>query len=442
MNLINRMMSYDKAKIENQEQCNCEECVSAENADLKNQIAEYPKLSEEEIEQIISERYSDKDKKTKKFIRKALKVHGDRYDYSNVVYVKNNINVEIICRIEGHKPFPQMPSNHLKGRGCKLCGIKKRADNQRMTLEEFIERSRIIHNNKYDYSKVNYTNATTEVIIICPKHEDFKQTPSSHLCGNGCKKCANEKLAEIKTLILEEFIERANAVHGIGTYDYSKVKYIDSRTEVIITCPKHGDFPQTPDSHWHGRGCKKCANEKLSISSKLTLEEFIKRANEIHDNIYDYSKVVYVGYDAEVIITCPKHGDFKQTPNHHLRGCGCSKCKNNYKGEIAIENYLTRNNIKFEAQKRFKDCKDSNTLPFDFYLPYYNLCIEFDGEGHFKPIKRSKEMTDEQAEEKLNYVQRHDEIKTNYCKNNGINLLRICYDENVEEKLTDYFQNL
>ena len=209
-------------------------------------------------------------------------------------------------------------------------------------------------------------------------------------------------------MTLEEFIEYSNEVHGIGTYDYSKVNYVNMHTEVIIICPKHGNFPQTPSNHLNGQGCYLCGLGKRANNRKLTTAEFIEKANKVQGiGRYDYSKVDYVDAQTEVIIICPNHEipyEFPQTPNNHLSGHGCSKCKNNYKGEIAIENYLTRNNIKFEAQKRFKDCKDKRPLPFDFYLPYYNLCIEFDGEGHFKPIKRSKEMTDKQAEENLKEI--------------------------------------
>lgn len=172
----------------------------------------------------------------------------------------------------------------------------------------------------------------------------------------------------------------------------------------------------------------------------MTLEEFIERANKVHGiGTYDYSKVNYVNMNTEVIITCLKHGDFPQKPDNHLSGEGCPKC-NNYKGEIAIRKFLTECKIEFEEQKKFDDCKDKRQLPFDFYIPFYNLCIEFDGEGHFKPIKRSKEMTDKQAEENLNYVQRHDEIKTNYCKNNGIKLLRLKNYKTIEKELEKYFQ--
>ena len=103
MNSLTRIMSYDKTKIKNQENCNCEECVSVKT--VENQTFEYPKLSDEEIEQIIFERYSDKDEKTKTFIRKALRKHGDRYDYYRTRYIKATEKVEIECRIKNHGIF-------------------------------------------------------------------------------------------------------------------------------------------------------------------------------------------------------------------------------------------------------------------------------------------------------------------------------------------------
>ena len=117
MNSLTRIMSFDKTKVN--QKCDCVDCVSVENAESNNRITKYPKLSEEEIEQIISERYFNKDEKTKTFIRKALRKHGDRYDYSNVNYVNAHTKIEIICRVEGHKPFPMTPNNHLNGNGCK-----------------------------------------------------------------------------------------------------------------------------------------------------------------------------------------------------------------------------------------------------------------------------------------------------------------------------------
>ena len=181
MNSLTRIMSYDKTKNE-------------------NQTVEDSKLSEEEIEQIIYERYSDKDEKTKTFIRKALRKHGDKYDYSNVVYIKSDVDVEIICRVEGHESFPQKPTRHLQGRGCQICGGTKK-----LTKEEFIKRANKIHNHRYDYSKVEYKDMKTDVVIICPIHGDFPQTPSDHLSGRGCKLCGIQKQANKRRMTLKEF---------------------------------------------------------------------------------------------------------------------------------------------------------------------------------------------------------------------------------------------
>lgn len=327
---------------------------------------------EKEFLTVINLKYWWKDEKTKTFIWKAMHIHGYKYDYLNVKYIKADIPVEIICKVDGHKPFSQTPNRHLQGRGCQKCAYIRNSNNRRKTIEEFIKEAKQIYGDKYDYSKVKYIDTHTEVIIICPIHGDFSKTPKAHLNGEGCQLCSIKKRRDEQTMTLEEFIEKANNIYGIGTYDYSKVIYVNNYTEVTIICHKHGEF--------------------------------------------------------------------LKTPNAHLSSQGCPKCKNNYKGEIAIRNFLTEYKIEFKEQKKFDDCKDKRQLPFDFYIPFYNLCIEFDGEGHFKPIKRSKKMTDEQAEENLNYVQKHDKIKTNYCKNKGINLLRIKYDENIEEKLIEYFQ--
>ena len=294
MNVLNRMMSYDKNKKSN-EICNCENCNP-----IIEQIIEYSPLSEEEIEQIIKERYSDKDEKTKIFIRKALRVHGDRYDYSNVVYVKNNIKVEIICRVEGHKPFQQTPHAHKRGQGCSACkgGVK-------ITTEEFIKRAKEIHGeDTYDYSKVKYVNADTDVIIICNNHNEpyeFKQSPSNHLQGHGCELCGIEKRANKRRKLLETFIMESNKIHDEGRYDYSKVVYINNDTNVIIICNNHDEpyeFPQTPRGHLQGQGCPLCNG-----GVKITTEEFIKRANNVHgEGTYDYSKVDYIDAFTNIII--------------------------------------------------------------------------------------------------------------------------------------------
>lgn len=369
-----------------------------------------------------------------------------KYDYSKVKYVDCYTDVNIICHNHDTPyEFPQAPFLHLQGHGCDLCAIKNRANKRRLTLEEFIERANKIHGiGRYDYSKVVYINNTTDIIIICHNHEtpyEFPQTPSHHLLGNGCKLCGIKNRASKRRMTLKEFIEQSRKIHG-DKYDYSKVNYINNSTDVIITCLEHGDFPQTPNNHLSDKGCSKCSWEKLANERKMSLEEFIEKANKKHGlGTYNYSKVVYVNNHTDVIIICPKHGEFKQKPNDHLIDCGCRNChKSN--GEIEVRNFLIKNKIEFEEQKQFDKCKYINSLSFDFYLPKHNLCIEYDGKQHFEKVNWTGKMTEEKMEENLKSNQLRDQIKNDYCKNNKINLLRIRYDENVEEKFEEYFSKL
>ena len=163
----------------------------------------------------------------------------------------------------------------------------------------FIEHAREVHGDKYDYSKVNYINSTTEVTIICPVHGEFKQKPIFHLQGCGCKKCSSKKYTT------EKFIEAARNIHG-DKYDYSKVDYVDCFTDVTIICPVHGEFQQTPHIHLQGAGCSECSGHK-----RYTTETFIAAARKVHGDKYDYSKVEYINSYTEVTIICPNHGEFK-----------------------------------------------------------------------------------------------------------------------------------
>ena len=174
----------------------------------------------------------------------------------------------------------------------------------------------------------------------------------------------------------------------------------------------------------------------------MTKEEFIEKANTVHgEGSYDYSKVEYINMKTDVIIICPIHGEFPQTPNSHIYGeCGCSKCNKN-KGEESVRKFLTENKIEFEEQKKFEGCKNVYPLRFDFYLPKYNLCIESDGNPHSEKINWNGKLTNEQMEKELKLNQKRDDIKNEYCKKNGIALLRV-NNLKAYEKLTEYFQNL
>ena len=189
-------------------------------------------------------------KSNDKFISEAQMIHYDKYDYSKVEYVNAKTKVCIIC--PEHGEFWQTPHNHLQGQGCPKC-----SPTLKLNKDVFIENSNKKHNGKYDYSKVKYINNRTKVCIICPEHGEFWQTPSNHMYGYGCAKCANSLNAENHTSNTDIFIEKAKLIH-LNKYDYSKVKYINNRTKVCIICPEHGEFWQTPDAHLSNKGCPKC----------------------------------------------------------------------------------------------------------------------------------------------------------------------------------------
>lgn len=301
------------------------------------------------------------------FIAKARKIHGDKYDYSKVEYVNANTKVLIIC--PKHGEFLCSPSNHLKGRGCPKCIGRFK------TTDEFIKQARAIHGDKYDYSKTEYVNCKTEVTIICPKHGEFKTKPSTHLNGHGCPLCSGGRQYS-----LEEFLRKSKIIHG-DKYDYSKVIYTKSNKKVCIICPKHGEFWQTPVDHLQGKGCFKCAIDKHAENDKFTKEEFINKARMIHGDKYDYSKVEYINSITPICIICPKHGEFWQIPNNHLRGKGCSICQQkkdliyngNYYPEIAFEKKI------FTTKELFKsDTIEWIKNPDNFY--HIGVDVIFDGE--------------------------------------------------------------
>lgn len=191
------------------------------------------------------------------FIAKARKVHGDRYDYSKVVYINNRTPVCIICPVHGE--FWQKPVIHLQSCGCIYCAKINKGEKNRLNTEEFIRRAREVHGDKFDYSKVDYKNSQTKVCIICPIHGTFWQRPSDHLRGKGCKECANEYNGSLHRGSLDTFIKESIKTHGNGTFSYELINsYQNCDTPVPIICPTHGIFYQSPYAHIHGQGCPHC----------------------------------------------------------------------------------------------------------------------------------------------------------------------------------------
>ena len=369
-------------------------------------------------------------KKTKEeFIKEATEKHKGKYDYSKVEYVNNKTKVCIICSNPEHGEFWQSPSVHLRSGGCPKCGQIVRNDSKRLSLLEFIKKSRKVHGDKYDYSKVEYVNAHTKVCIICPEHGKFEQKASAHLSGYGCPKCGH------KTPLIEDFVKKSKRKHG-NKYDYSKAVYVDWKTKVCIICPEHGEFWQKLNDHTNGQGCPTCAHEANGERKRLSKEEFIKKAREVHGDKYDYSKVEYVGTFKKVCIICPEHGEFLQKPTYHIQGQGCPKCNLSHL-ERSVMNYLDDVGITYEYQKRF-DWLGLQSL--DFYLPDYNVGVECQGEQHFFPVKYFG------GEKTFKKTLERDKRKKKLCEENGVKLLYFGnvpnYDTFLGEAVRDDVQYL
>lgn len=245
---------------------------------------------------------------------------------------------------------------------------------------DIIKKFREVHGNKYDYTKVQYVNKITKVRIICPKHGEFKMEPFRHLKGVDCRECGILKRAASKRLTPEKILERFNK-KWLSRYDYSKADLTKGvRNKITIICKKHGEFKLSVMEHFV-RGCKKCSGEVKSRLQLQTLRHFIEVSNARHDYKYSYKNSEYKGVHYPITVTCPIHGDFTCKAGNHMNGSGCPKCKSS-KGELAVRMYLKNKKINFKEQY----CLTSERLPYDFYLPDYDVLIEYDGRQHFDPV--------------------------------------------------------
>jgi hypothetical protein len=272
------------------------------------------------------------------FIQQATIKWNGKYTYDNVVYIGSDKKVMITC--PKHGDFPQRPTTHLAGfEGCKNCYSILISSN----TEDFIKRAREIHflydeNGKkipkYTYDNVVYINMDKKVNITCSIHGDFPQSPLSHLAGKeGCDECYLKR----RTSNTEDFIKKSQEIHflydedrnKIPKYTYDNVDYKGALIKVMITCSKHGDFPQSPNNHLNGMGCHWCKESKGEKRIKQIL--FEKSFNYIPFKKYD----------------------------------DCIS-------------YRSRNGLSKRCYK----------LEFDFYLPENNTLVEYDGVYHFKQQKK------------------------------------------------------
>ena len=370
---------------------------------------------------------------TEEFINRAKNVHGNTYNYDKVEYDGLNKKVIIGCKIHGD--FSQTANNHLQGQGCPSC-----KGGLRDTTESFIRKAKEIHGDTYDYSRVDYINSTTEIIIGCPTHGLVNVKPINHLhYGCGCPECS-----QTKKLTTEEFINRAKNVHG-DLYSYDKVKYINAHTYIIIHCNRcNCDFTQSPHDHLSGHGCSKCNG-----GVRHTQEEFIQKSHEVHGNLYEYDKVNYINCLEPVLIKCQKHGYFLQSPIIHTMGSGCPVC-NASKLELEVRKYCIDNNINFHMFYTWDWLINIKAQEVDFYLPDFNAVIECQGYQHFGEVEFFNQR------DSLKNIQTKDENKRNLCLKHGIRVFyfsdmirnnkakseNFSYPYKVYEDINELFKNI
>lgn len=350
------------------------------------------------------------------------KVHGDKYDYSEVKEILNSkTKIIIICKIHNHK-FSMNVNNHKNGQGCKKCKYESRP---KLSLEQNIIDFKSIHGDKYDYSTItNFINTKQKIQIKCKTHNIlFWVTPDNHKRGKGCIMCANLKRGP--TRITNEVIDRKISNKRIKRLE----NVIDSLTPIKWKCekPHCGHiWKTTPNSL---AGCPKCArNLKLTDSDvdKRLLDRNIKRLSSVN------------GVNSKIKFVCQKNHIWTASLSSVINGgSGCPRCKTS-RGQTKIETILTKLKIHFETEKRFQDCKCLIPLPFDFYLPDYNTCIEYDGEQHFdlKFWKRFG-LSDRECRQKFDDQLYRDELKTKFCRKNSIKLIRIKYSDSIEDVLLE-----
>lgn len=357
------------------------------------------------------EKFSERMKKYKTnedFIKDVKMVHGDKYDLSKVDYVNNRKNILIGYK---NKWYYISPNNLLKGHEPKEIAMKESGLKKRMTTEEFIEKAKKVHGDRYDYSKSVYVDSHTPLCIILheidpvtdKEYGEFWQTPNHHLHGYGHPKLSGRGYSK------EEIIYFFNKIHN-NKYDYSKIVYPSTDKQTII-CPIHGEFLQSLYKHRRGEGCPKCGG-----TLKKTNEEFIQELKDIYHDKYDLSKINYTNSDTKVTLICSKHGEYDYLPSQLLRGSGCKFCKCSI-SENKIEQLLYKNEIDFIPQCNCLKLKWLGKQSLDFFLPKYNIGIECQGCQHFRPIKAFR------GNETFMEVLRRDEEKRQKCKENGLRLI-------------------
>lgn len=376
---------------------------------------------------------------TEDFINRMIKTYGEnKFDFTLTEYINTTKCVKAKC-IKHDYIITKTPTSFFDKymHPCIKCHRENLPLVEIKNTEEFIKEAIKVHGeNRYNYDKVIYQKKTGKVIIICNECDnEFEQRIINHLNCEGCYNCARKNIIKKNTSNTETFIEKAIKIHG-DLYDYSFVEYTTSDCIIKIICNKddHQVFEQSAGHHLQGQGCKKCAYEKYSGTNRLSQDDFIKKALEVHGDKYDYSITKYINSDTNINVICKKnnHGIFTIRPDGFLDKGGCKLCVNKSEGKVYDE--LIK---KYNIQKQFKPkwCKNEITnkyLPFDFVIEDYKIIIEVDGEQHFRQVRNW--LSPEE-------MHKRDLYKMNCANNNNYSIIRI-YQPDVYSNKYDWVNEL
>lgn len=303
---------------------------------------------------------------------------------------------------------------------------------KKFTHEDFLEQVKREHPNLEVLSE--YNGNKNYVTVRCKIHDyTFNTKPNWLHHGAGCQKCYDERRGKTLKKSQEQFIKELEEIYAGKGYDFSKVVYDGNKKKVCIICPKHGEFWVTPNKIITRHDCcPKCSAELNGLSKRLTNESFIKKARNVHGDLYDYSLVKYVTTDTPVRIICKKHGVFEQTPEIHLNGCGCQKCNMSHL-EKDLMNFLEENGIEYEWQKKFKWLGKKS---LDFYIPSKKIAIECQGMQHFISV--------EHFGDTCGFADRvkSDIAKNVECEEHGIKIIYLVERESVSELKNELFNGI
>lgn len=338
-------------------------------------------------------------------------------------YINAKIKIKHKCLV-CNNTWECLPCNILSGHGCKKCSSRNTGEKLTKTHSEYVDDLYLVNPNIEVVEE--YQNSIVKILHRCKVDGyEWLAKPQNILSGKGCPKCSKRYKRTIDEYTKELSIV-SPSIELIGGYK-------NITTKAIYKCKICNHVWSTiPEVTLRGCGCPICGNKIISEKLSKTHEQYIAELSSKNPNVEVLE--IYKGANTPIKHRCKiDNCEWNVAPAHLLYTTGCPKCASS-KGEAKVREWLELRNIKYEEQKKFKDCKDKRALPFDFYLPDLNICIEYDGEQHFRPVTFNG--TDVSISERnFERTKKHDRMKNKYCEDNGIGLIRISYNENVEEKL-------